>query len=106
MLGTHDVSTADTVTSFANNYYLPYVTSSPTSELTQKDYVISLRPDVTRAVVDILSFYRWREVYYIYDDKRGNLQPRQFYKSKNQKGTAQQKKIEIYSTEFYSKTSQ
>ena len=70
-IGTHDASTVDTVTSFVNTYRIPYVTSSSMSDLAHSKYVINLKPDVTKSIVDILTSYHWRQVVYVYESESG-----------------------------------
>ena len=70
-LGTHDASTVDTVTSFVNTYHIPYVTSSSMSDLAHSKYVINLKPDVTKAIIDILTSHHWRHVVYLYESESG-----------------------------------
>ena len=71
VIGQHDSLTMEAVTEFAKVFQIPYVTSSPVRHLTTEDYVISLNPDLSPAIVDLLQFVHWTQVHYIYDTDQG-----------------------------------
>ncbi|XP_072931071.1 glutamate receptor 1-like [Epargyreus clarus] len=60
-----------TLHSYANTFEVPFITPwfpenviKPTNLI---DYALSIVPDYHHAVLDVIDYYNWKSVYYIYD---------------------------------------
>ena len=70
--GMYTPRTAETVTSLAQQFHIPYVTGSRGArDFTPRDFVINLRPDVSLDMAKIMKQFRWATVYYLYDSSYG-----------------------------------
>ncbi len=57
----------------AGNYWVTQV-PVPTSGL--MDYALSLRPEYHQAILDVIAYYGWKNIIYIYDSHDGKICPR------------------------------
>ncbi|KAJ9577054.1 hypothetical protein L9F63_006374, partial [Diploptera punctata] len=72
MLGAVNPDSFDTLHSYSNTFKMPFVTPwFPEKVLTPSsgflDYAISMRPDYHQAIIDVVRYYGWRKIIYLYD---------------------------------------
>ncbi|XP_026332731.1 glutamate receptor 1-like [Hyposmocoma kahamanoa] len=86
MLGAVTPDSFDILHSYTNTFQMPFVTPwfpekvlPPTSGLV--DYAVSMRPDYHHAVMDVISYYGWKNIIYLYDSHDGLLRLQQLYQS-------------------------
>ncbi|XP_065349136.1 glutamate receptor 1-like isoform X2 [Cloeon dipterum] len=84
MLGAVNPDSFDTLHSYANTFQMPFVTPwfpekvlAPSSGLL--DHAISMRPDYHKAIIDVIRYYGWRKIIYLYDSHDGLLRLQQIY---------------------------
>ncbi|KAG8202102.1 hypothetical protein JTE90_010464 [Oedothorax gibbosus] len=67
--------TYETLSAYTNTFHMPFI--SPSLPQTNVDrpmqYGISLKPQYLRAIIDIIQYYRWKSVIYLYDSDEGLL---------------------------------
>ena len=82
MDGTADPESLDTLHSYANAYEMPFVTPwfpesiyhDSNNEMTEKQkFTIEIRPQYHQALMDLITYYGWTDVIYIYSDFDGLL---------------------------------
>ena len=73
MLGTVDPESFDTLHSYANAFEMPFVTPwFPEStyngprEAAKQEFAIQIRPDYHAAITDLVTYYNWDKIIYIY----------------------------------------
>ncbi|GFG28171.1 hypothetical protein Cfor_07823, partial [Coptotermes formosanus] len=86
MLGAVNPDSFDTLHSYSNTFKMPFVTPwFPEKVLTPSsgflDYAISMRPDYHQAIIDVVRYYGWRKIIYLYDSHDGLLRLQQIYQS-------------------------
>ncbi|XP_071445925.1 glutamate receptor 1-like isoform X3 [Hetaerina americana] len=92
MLGAVSPDSFDTLHSYSNTFQMPFVTpwfpeKLPSSKqvLTPSsgflDYAISMRPDYHGAIIDVMRYYGWKKIIYMYDSHDGLLRLQQIYQS-------------------------
>ncbi len=110
LMGAVDPESFDTLHSYANAFEMPFVTpwfpetafglegygaggggegdrprpgGSPASEAEAKssEFAIQIRPDYHKALVDIVTYYGWDKIIYVYSDFDGLLRLQAIYKS-------------------------
>ncbi|XP_040568809.1 glutamate receptor 1 [Lepeophtheirus salmonis] len=87
LMGSVDPESFDTLHSFANAYEMPFVTPwfpesiHPRPVDTSADYAIQIRPEYHQGIVDVISYYGWNKVIYIYSDFDGLLRLQRIYRS-------------------------
>ncbi|KAK2715401.1 hypothetical protein QYM36_010124, partial [Artemia franciscana] len=74
--------------SYSNIFHIPFLTpwypqKIPLSPLGSLDYSLALRPDYYKAVMDVVHFYGWRRLIYIYESHEGLLRLQDVYQSIN-----------------------
>jgi len=76
MLGAVNPDSFDTLHSYANTFQMPFVTPwfpekvlAPSSG--SLDHAISMRPDYHKAIIDVIRYYGWRKIIYLYDSHDG-----------------------------------
>ena len=71
--GVMNRSSLDTVDSIARTFHMPYVTPSApvNSTYQQTGFILYMRPLYDKAMLDVIKFYRWPKIYYIYDTDEG-----------------------------------
>ncbi|XP_046391302.1 glutamate receptor 1-like isoform X3 [Ischnura elegans] len=92
MLGAVSPDSFDTLHSYSNTFQMPFVTPwfpeklpsskqvlSPSSGFL--DYAISMRPDYHGAIIDVMRYYGWKKIIYMYDSHDGLLRLQQIYQS-------------------------
>ncbi|KAF4529000.1 hypothetical protein B566_EDAN017398 [Ephemera danica] len=84
MLGAVSPDSFDTLHSYANTFQMPFVTPwfpekvlAPSSGFL--DHAVSMRPDYHRAIIDVIRYYGWRRIIYLYDSHDGLLRLQQIY---------------------------
>ncbi|XP_071445926.1 glutamate receptor 1-like isoform X4 [Hetaerina americana] len=86
MLGAVSPDSFDTLHSYSNTFQMPFVTPwFPEKVLTPSsgflDYAISMRPDYHGAIIDVMRYYGWKKIIYMYDSHDGLLRLQQIYQS-------------------------
>ena len=79
MLGAVSADSFSTIHSYTNTYHMPFFSPwfpekvpVPTSGL--MDYALSLRPEYHQAILDVIAYYGWKNIIYIYDSHDGKIQ--------------------------------
>ena len=71
----HSVSTLTTIRSYSATFQMPFVTSNMAvnASRAQPDmgYELYLRPHYSRAIVDLVRHYGWREIWCLYSSDEG-----------------------------------
>lgn len=86
-MGSVDPESFDTLNSYANAFEMPFVTPwFPESAYQgpkdwKQDYAIQLRPEYHDGLLDIISYYNWDKIIYIYSDFDGLLRLQRIYKN-------------------------
>ncbi|GIY70208.1 hypothetical protein CDAR_168061 [Caerostris darwini] len=61
--------TYETLAAYTNAFHMPFL--SPSFPQTNYDrpmqYGISMKPQYLKAIIDIIKFYRWKSILYLYD---------------------------------------
>ncbi|XP_063698302.1 glutamate receptor 1-like [Culicoides brevitarsis] len=75
-----------TLHSYSNTFQMPFLSSwYPEKVLTPSsgvlDFAISMRPDYSGAIVDLIKHYGWKKVIFIYDTHDGLLRLQQIYQN-------------------------
>ncbi|KAL0280716.1 UNVERIFIED_CONTAM: hypothetical protein PYX00_001932 [Menopon gallinae] len=76
MLGAVSPDSFDTLHSYSNTFQMPFITPwFPEKVLTPSsgflDYAVSMRPDYHQAIIDVVRYYGWRRIIYLYDSHDG-----------------------------------
>ncbi|KAK7793358.1 hypothetical protein R5R35_008509 [Gryllus longicercus] len=86
MLGAVSPDSFDTLHSYTNTFQMPFVTPwfpekvlAPSSG--SLDFAISMRPDYHQAIIDVVRYYGWKKIIYLYDSNDGLLRLQQIYQS-------------------------
>ncbi|XP_076056317.1 glutamate receptor 1-like [Oratosquilla oratoria] len=86
MVGSVQPDSFDTLHSYANTFHMPLVTTwfpenvrNPSSGL--MDYAISMRPDYHKAIIDLIKYYNWDHIIYLYDSHDGLLRLQDIFQS-------------------------
>lgn len=87
MVGTVDPESLDTLHSYANAYEMPFVTpwfpeSREDSKIDEKQhYTLQIRPEYHSALMDLITYYGWSNIIYIYSDFDGLLRLQKIFKN-------------------------
>jgi ionotropic glutamate receptor len=88
MVGTVDPESFDTLHSYANAFEMPFVTPwFPESmyhgpnDAGKQHFAIQVRPDYHEALVDLITYYGWTKIIYIYSDFDGLLRLQRIFRS-------------------------
>ncbi|XP_068232911.1 glutamate receptor 1-like [Palaemon carinicauda] len=86
MVGSVQPDSFDTLHSYANTFQMPFITPwfpenvpNPSSGL--MDYATSMRPQYHQAIIDLIRYYRWDHIIYLYDSHDGLLRLQELYQS-------------------------
>jgi len=78
MVGAVSPDSFDTLHSYSNTFQMPFVTAwfpeqvqPPSSG--SLDYAISMRPEYHQAIIDVVRYYNWKRVIYLYDSHEGQF---------------------------------
>ncbi|GFN90016.1 glutamate receptor 10 [Plakobranchus ocellatus] len=74
ILGQKSVLSADIVHSVTSTFQMPYITPSLTPSSTRSadsSYELHMRPDHTRALIDVIEYLGWKYVHFLYDSDEG-----------------------------------
>lgn len=74
LVGSVDDATSDVIASYSKALQMPYVTTG----LVNGDggFTFSMNVPYDRAIVDVIRYYNWNYVYYIYDSEFGTRKHR------------------------------
>ena len=87
LVGTVDPESLEILHSFANAYEMPLVTPFiPESiyhskDLANQQYTIEIRPDYHDALTDLITYYGWKRIIYIYSDFDGLLRLQRIFRN-------------------------
>ena len=75
LFGTHDMDTIKPFRSYTNTFHVPYVTTSMPVNVTGQNngYMFYMRPLYAQAIIDIVKYYRWTKVFYLFDSDEGKF---------------------------------
>ncbi|CAL4075670.1 unnamed protein product, partial [Meganyctiphanes norvegica] len=86
MVGSVQPDSFDTLHSYANTFQMPFVTPwfpenvpNPSSGLT--DYATGMLPDYHQAIIDLIHYYKWDHIIYLYDSHDGLLRLQKIFQS-------------------------
>lgn len=98
MVGTVDPESLDTLHSYANAYEMPFVTpwfpesmgSQDVQDTEKQHYTLQIRPEYHDALMDLITYYGWTKIIYIYSDFDGLLRLQRIFKNipRNPRGEA------------------
>ena len=75
IFGVSNASSMATIQSYTNTFKVPFVTFSMAQNTSSNEsYQIYMRPIYVHAIVDLIFYYKWTKVYYIYDSDEGKNQ--------------------------------
>lgn len=87
MVGTVDPESLDTMHSYANAYEMPFVTPwfpesiyHDTKDAEKQHFTIQIRPEYHEALVDLVTYYGWQKIIYVYSDFEGLLRLQRIFK--------------------------
>lgn len=65
--------TYDTLAAYTNTFHMPFVSPSLPSKSFDRPmlYGISMKPRYLRAILDVIKFYQWKSIIYLYDSDEG-----------------------------------
>lgn len=70
--GSKDTKSAETIESFTRKFHVPYVCPCLTKVVDPtNNFQIHMKPPFTMAIVDMIRYYRWRNMIYLYDSTEG-----------------------------------
>ncbi|KAH3717765.1 hypothetical protein DPMN_060561 [Dreissena polymorpha] len=72
--GVKDTKSLDIVQSFTRTFHMPYLSPS-TSVWTEKSaagFEVHMKPDYTFAIIDMILYFGWTKIHYVYDSDEGN----------------------------------
>lgn len=75
LFGVIDSSSVEVIEAYSRRFHMPFVSPglSFSVDYDQPNFELYLRPDHTQAVIDMVKFYRWTKVHYLYDSKEGTV---------------------------------
>ncbi|XP_064636089.1 glutamate receptor-like isoform X2 [Lineus longissimus] len=73
VLGPSRIKSLNVVQSYSMNFRMPYVTSGTATKINphRQRFILHMRPQFTQALVDLIVFYRWKSIHYLYDTNEG-----------------------------------
>ena len=72
MFGVHRMATLPTVKSYTETFHMPFVTPGVAINSSKElEYEIFMRPQYSKAILDLIRHYRWKEVHYIFRSLEG-----------------------------------
>jgi hypothetical protein len=76
LFGVNNVSSVNTVLSYANTFHMPFITPNMVDDTNIKNdrdfsWVFHMMPSYTKAMVDIIQSKGWDSFYYLYDSDEG-----------------------------------
>lgn len=79
LFGVIDSSSVEVIEAYSRRFHMPFVSPglSFSVDYDQPNFELYLRPDHTQAVIDMVKFYRWTKVHYLYDSKEGLMRMEQ-----------------------------
>eukprot|EP00094_Tigriopus_californicus_P004677 TCALIF_04499-PA protein Name:"Similar to GluRIA Glutamate receptor 1 (Drosophila melanogaster)" AED:0.23 eAED:0.23 QI:77/0.88/0.9/1/1/0.9/10/441/909 len=86
LMGTVDPESFDTLHSYANAFEMPFVTPwfpesvyhAPRDH--KQDFAIQIRPEYHEGLVELITYYKWEKIIYVYCDFDGLLRLQRIYK--------------------------
>ncbi len=100
MVGTVDPESFDTLHSYANAFEMPFVTpwfpesmyhAPKLADAAKSHYAIQIRPEYSDALVDLITYYGWSRIIYIYSDFDGLLRLQRIFRNIPMTATGQQR---------------
>ena len=73
--GVKNMMSLDIVQSFTKTFQMPYLSpSTPTwSDRPGPSYEVHLKPEYSYAIIDMILYYGWEKLHYVYDSDEGKL---------------------------------
>ncbi|XP_064637978.1 glutamate receptor-like isoform X2 [Lineus longissimus] len=90
LFGVNNVSSVNTVLSYANTFHMPFITPNMVDDTNLKtdtdfSWVFHMMPSYTKAMVDIIQAKGWETFYYLYDSDEALIRIQQINKALNEK---------------------
>ena len=76
LFGATNATSLRTVESYTTKFAMPYITPSAPRvppETAPPGYVLQMRPPYDRALLNILTHYKWMRIFYVYDTEDGKI---------------------------------
>lgn len=73
-IGEKDIRSVEMIRSYSWRFHMPYVSASLspiTAQFQRIPYEIFMKPAITEAMIDVILFYQWDSIQYIYDSDEG-----------------------------------
>ncbi|XP_041357984.1 glutamate receptor-like [Gigantopelta aegis] len=84
IFGVSNASSLATIQSYSNTFQVPFITFSMAQNTSSNSsFQIYMRPLYVNAIIDIIEYYLWAKVYYIYDTDEGLIRLQQLFQSVN-----------------------
>lgn len=73
LFGTHEVQALEVMKSYTKAFRMPYVTPSLAANSSGQEYgyELYLRPLYSRALLDIINYYDWKLITYVFQTQEG-----------------------------------
>ncbi|KAK7495312.1 hypothetical protein BaRGS_00013494 [Batillaria attramentaria] len=85
IFGVSNASSMPTIQSYTNTFKVPFVTFSMAQNTSSNtSYQIYMRPIYVNALVDLIFYYGWSKLYYIYESDEGLIRLQQLFQAVNQ----------------------
>ncbi|XP_071044207.1 glutamate receptor 1 isoform X2 [Parasteatoda tepidariorum] len=67
--------TYETIAAYTNTFHMPFLSPSLPQTSSNKPllYAVSMKPQYLKAIVDVIKYYRWKSIIYLYDSDEGLL---------------------------------
>ncbi|XP_033743043.1 glutamate receptor 2-like [Pecten maximus] len=85
--GMKDINSIDIVESYTRRFHMPYISPSLSSVVTRygAPFQLHMKPSYTMAIVDMIRFYKWKSVHFLYDSDEGLQRLQEIYDSEKSK---------------------
>ena len=75
LFGARRFESSNIVQSYTQTFHIPYVSPSYADNEPRNNhtYQLHMKPSHTRALVDLIRHYRWKNFHYVYDSEEGTV---------------------------------
>ena len=76
LVGTLQFESSSIIKAYSERFQMPYVSHSLSehSPNTGPRYQLQMKPNITKALVDVITQFGWRNFHYVYDSEDGKFQ--------------------------------
>ncbi|XP_064637985.1 glutamate receptor 3-like isoform X2 [Lineus longissimus] len=73
ILGAKDLLSSDVIQSYSRTLHMPYLTIGPVpnEKPFKNEFILNMRPSYTAAIIDLIKYFNWTNVHYLYDNYEG-----------------------------------